>query len=414
MKDNTVKRLKERYRGQCVPLADYRNQLFIGNHLLFMRDKPRALVGWDRRKDLPVHAFVDAMYWRAQRKVNGEFRFDYYVSPPTEATRDAICLLRGALSYDSDKIKVFENGDEVSTASPAFDNTPPITDWAEALQERHRLVLPDLAKKLKERVGDESFRWYRNVTCGFFSGRIEGLQVCKAFGDGRVVLEIGAADDARQQQLIDNEVNLSEERSTAGGVFRSTAGTGSIVCTTETLDRAIEVLCRLSHSRRCGALSTIYREHHLESRVLREDVPVFVGDQKVTPVFVGERLPFQFPTLWSPHGKPRFVDALMKTGSTPWVVELKVPGSEGQYYRHGITQAVLYREFIRRAVAFDPWFKAQGLDRTACQAAVAFPRFQNRGQRRERLARLHQEAADLFGVKIVELPAWYPKPRHPA
>ena len=61
----------------------------------------------------------------------------------------------------------------------------------------------------------------------------------------------------------------------------------------------------------------------------------------------------QFPTKWGPGGKSRYLDALLRDGSTPWAIEMKVQGGAGvgQYYRHAVAQAVLYREFIRRADA---------------------------------------------------------------
>lgn len=56
----------------------------------------------------------------------------------------------------------------------------------------------------------------------------------------------------------------------------------------------------------------------------------------------------------------------------PWAVELKHHvGGAGQYYRHAVGQAVLYREFIRRADLLEPWFEKRGMDRGSCEALVA-------------------------------------------
>jgi len=41
--------------------------------------------------------------------------------------------------------------------------------------------------------------------------------------------------------------------------------------------------------------------------------------------------------------------------------------------RHGVVQAVLYREYIRKAEHLHPWFKERGLAAEKCKAAVAFP-----------------------------------------
>ena len=73
----------------------------------------------------------------------------------------------------------------------------------------------------------------------------------------------------------------------------------------------------------------------------------------------------------------RYLDALLADGDgRPWAVELKdqeAGGGHGAYLRHGIGQAVLYRHYIKSVAELDPWFAHHGLDRTKCQAAVAFP-----------------------------------------
>ncbi len=84
---------------------------------------------------------------------------------------------------------------------------------------------------------------------------------------------------------------------------------------------------------------------------------------------------FQLPTRWLPGGTPKFLDVLMRLGTTPWAVELKVSDNfHVRYYRHAICQVILYREFIRHATSFFPWFEQHGLDPTQCRAAVAFPK----------------------------------------
>jgi hypothetical protein len=73
----------------------------------------------------------------------------------------------------------------------------------------------------------------------------------------------------------------------------------------------------------------------------------------------------------------RYLDALLADESgRPWAVELKdqdAGGGHGAYLRHGIGQAVLYRHYIRSASALDPWFELHALNRSECQAALAFP-----------------------------------------
>ena len=92
----------------------------------------------------------------------------------------------------------------------------------------------------------------------------------------------------------------------------------------------------------------------------------------------------------------------MRSGPTPWVVELKAAtGGQGQYYRHAVGQAVLYREFIRKASNLHPWFQSHGLEATECQAVVAFPEL--RGRDRDRLLSDIQWLGDLFDIAVVPL-----------
>ena len=125
---------------------------------------------------------------------------------------------------------------------------------------------------------------------------------------------------------------------------------------------------------------------------------------------VSRQYPFQFPTLWAPGGKARYLDALMRSGNVPWAVELKEPkgSSMGQGYRHAVTQAVLYREFIIRAEDVHPWFNSLSLNAELCKAAVAFPKMEaydnpRKHQRLRMLFQQHQKVAGAFGVEIVEL-----------
>ncbi len=81
---------------------------------------------------------------------------------------------------------------------------------------------------------------------------------------------------------------------------------------------------------------------------------------------------------------------------------MKVEGSGGvgQYDRHALGQAVLYRQFIRQARALHFWFDDQGLDATGCKAAVVVPDLAQRSWA-QRLSRL----CTFFDVDFIEVPA---------
>jgi hypothetical protein len=146
-------------------------------------------------------------------------------------------------------------------------------------------------------------------------------------------------------------------------------------------------------------------EHALESRVLRGACPVRVQSgllQLLQPDPV-TNWGSQFPTRWghTSGNAARYLDGLMRDGRVPWAVEMKVRGSAGvgRYYRHAVGQAVLYRHFIRSAIALDPWFVEHGLDRAACRAAVVVPDLDEQPQWRDRLAAV----CALVDVDLVEV-----------
>ena len=166
----------------------------------------------------------------------------------------------------------------------------------------------------------------------------------------------------------------SGDTSRARERFIEIAGQEEIRFDSSNLQRAAQVISELAMDRENGTLAGLEREHHLESRVLRGAVPVSLEDStNLLPV--QEDHPFQLPTRWCPGGTPKYLDVLMKSGRTPWAVELKVSETfHVRYYRHAICQVVLYREFIRHATSFSQWFERHGLDPKQCKAAVAFPK----------------------------------------
>ncbi|MBW2573510.1 MAG: hypothetical protein JRE61_14580, partial [Deltaproteobacteria bacterium] len=73
----------------------------------------------------------------------------------------------------------------------------------------------------------------------------------------------------------------------------------------------------------------------------------------------------------------------------------------GEQYRHAISQAVLYREFIRHTSQIHPWFNENGMRASKCKAAVAFPKVKKARQKKN-LAQ-YRAVGELFGVKFVEV-----------
>ena len=122
-------------------------------------------------------------------------------------------------------------------------------------------------------------------------------------------------------------------------------------------------------------------EHALEAHLLSGRLTIAPTNgplRAAVPFRSGMLAAAQFPTLWGNVTRPaRYLDALLADDAgRPWAVELKdqdAGGGHGAYLRHGIGQAVLYRHYIRTVDALDDWFTNRGLQRTECQAALAFP-----------------------------------------
>jgi hypothetical protein len=150
-------------------------------------------------------------------------------------------------------------------------------------------------------------------------------------------------------------------------------------------------------------------EHALEAHILsaRTALRTESGPLRLAVPFRSGTLgAAQFPTLWGDVTRPaRYLDALLADDSSrPWAVELKdqdAGGGHGAYLRHGIGQAVLYRHYIRSASVLDGWFSSYGLQRTQCQAALAFPTASSGAS--ATVTRL-RDLAKLFDVEVIEFP----------
>ena len=111
-------------------------------------------------------------------------------------------------------------------------------------------------------------------------------------------------------------------------------------------------------------------------RILRGAYPFHIDGKPLT--LLKDDAVVNWATSSPPVG-PRWPSPLPRCAPPRWcdtlAIEMKVqgPGEVGQYYRRAVTQALLYREFIRGAVPLHAWFTAHGLNAQACQAAVVVP-----------------------------------------
>ena len=377
------------------PIVSSDRQLSLSKYLIRCPKKRLAAIGGERPEKEQINAFLDTLHWR-KHELGGQGRVVLVVGRGKHTIRvlHAIATMNSSLNPNVDiEVQVDFKPDKLSP--PDFSNSSEkCEEWLASLQGREEMELPELASSLQEKVDRRSFRWYRTVTSDSWSGRVEGLEVCSIkCGATSGVLEIG-------------KPGRGGAESPPRIRFHELIGEASIEFQQDELDKIAGYICKLDNDRRGGRLASYDLEHLLESRILRGNLAVELPEYgRLEPT--ESRYPFQFPALWSPQGRAKYIDALMRQNSIPWVLELKVAtGGQGKYYRHAIAQVVLYREFIRGATGFHPWFKERKLDPCKIEAAVVFPEI--RGPRAQELREHVSFLAQLFGVHVVELPAdWH-------
>ena len=209
--------------------------------------------------------------------------------------------------------------------------------------------------------------------------RLDGLQIGTA-SHSRATLTIGQpgkAADGRARQIFTEifekpSVSVSDDPESPLGTLSTDQAAQDIRTLLRRFRRADVRGAPITHRSR-GDFARV-DEHALEARLLKgivtltnEPTELVLDDDVVAR---GS----QFPTLWGHSTEARYLDALVRHGSTPLAVELKVAtGGQGRYYRRALVQAVLYRHFIRNAPGLNPWFETAGLDRMATEGAIGIP-----------------------------------------
>lgn len=264
-------------------------------------------------------------------------------------------------------------------------------------------AVPEPVARLINAVGRSELRAYPQLTAkGEWSLRMEGLQVGR-FAKHAITLGVGKPG----QGGLDSAPRKLWQK--------ATGHLSPLVLTdADEVDDAVKSLRAFADiwvpARNTLTVDGKHEEHALESRVLRGLVPI-------TP-FSGSRLDLldpgasiggahgdlanwgsQFPTKWGRGGSARYLDALLRDGTTPWALELKADLGAGpaSYYRHAVGQAVLYRHFIQNAAPLNQWFDRYGLDRTSCRAGVVLPELQ---AKHAMWKKPQQRMCDAFGVEL--------------
>ncbi|MEJ2727758.1 MAG: hypothetical protein P8185_04460 [Deltaproteobacteria bacterium] len=374
------------------PVAKSDKQLMLTGKMIRCTDGDKLIVaiGSDKTKNEQINTVVDAVHWHIQTKgTTGELEIMFgklhNSNSRTEVLNATAILLNNLMIPLNVNVTV-----DLQTKELNVKSYPNNRNWMELIKSRDNETPPKIALNLSDKVGENSFRWYRTVTANSWSGRVEGLQVCTISSDGKdCILGVGKPGKG-------GKIGYPRE------VFLEIADGKEGPFDEGRLNEIAAIIKRLAVSRKNGRLRTSQREHLLESMVLRKKI--FISSEKGNLIPICKAYPFQFPALWSPNGPARFIDVIMHIEETPYVVELKEPAgsSPGQGYRHAITQAVLYREFIKNATELHPWFFEKNIDPLSCQAAVAFPKMQTI-PKHQMLLKYHKDVAKAFGIEVIEI-----------
>lgn len=352
-------------------------------------------MGSDRRKDDQIQLIVDAVHLCLESGKNS-LRLIFGRQKDDNEQREvenAVALMIESLKIDGFKIKVEMDGENIDNLSPIsffyFSEKDKIEKWMIYLHRQEKI--PETASELEKAINDRTFKWYRSVTAKYWSGRVYGLEVCRAYFNGQFKFDVGKQGKTGKTSKARQEfLDICSRNNIVPGSFSQSQ-----------FKEVASAIRAVAESRRNGVLNKFEREHLLESQILGGDLEIVSKSGILKPVC--EEHPFQFPALWEPSAEPRYIDALMKIEDIPYVVELKEGHSPGEYYRHGITQAVLYREFIKRAVKLQQWFKKQDLNPEKCRSAVAFPELAKDNKKHQNLLAQHRRVADCFDVEIIEI-----------
>lgn len=260
---------------------------------------------------------------------------------------------------------------EDTEPSPTWlDDDPLTTGWVDKLLLPRLITQPSaFVLSLVHAVDDPSLHLYPSeIKAGSTDGwalRLDGLQIGTAAPRSATLTigKPGKSGDGPQRKVF-IEV-FGQPRVTVSDAENPPAGQLSIANAAEgirtLLRRFREADVRgapISHRTRGGV--RIIDEHTLEARLLNgqtrlqstAEAELVLDD---TAVARGS----QFPTLWGHGAKARYLDAMLRRGTTPLAIELKVAtGGQGRYYRRSLVQAVLYRHFIHNTPTLEPWFRS--------------------------------------------------------
>jgi len=217
---------------------------------------PLIAVGGEQKKEFLLNAVLDGIHWHLINYGDtGTVRIVLGSGQNLNAILPAIATLINCYWGQID-IHIEEDFKPLNLSIPDFSSID--KNWLSFFQNRAADKPPKLSVELYNRLDVESFRWYRKVTGGYWSGRVEGLEVCRVGPDPNYgelnVGKPGKTGDNGKARILFLKIAKGRE----GRFNLSRVG------------EVAEVIKEIAISRKNGALSKVQEEHHLESRILRE------------------------------------------------------------------------------------------------------------------------------------------------
>jgi hypothetical protein len=318
-----------------------------------------------------------------------------------DAIGTLVAELRGGPHVRVWTINASEQPNEVDVAPPQFTTSTPAR-WTTLLMEAATTPPSGMASNVADALRTRSsFALYPKLSslssAQPWQMRLDGLEIGRT-GSAGTTLRLASKDLTKP-----NEPRLSWQR--VVGPNPLSFGPDRIDDVVAVVDELIAAWTDADHPD--AVLTHGQAEHALEAHVLSGRLELTSASGPLwpsVPFHNGTLAAAQFPTLWGDVTRPaRYLDALLADNDhRPWAVELKdqdAGGGHGAYLRHGIGQAVLYRHYIRTADALDPWFERHELNRSECQAALAFPTAA--ASTTTTIKRL-RDLASLYDVELIE------------
>lgn len=295
--------------------------------------------------------------------------------------RDSVSGVQARVWYRRSDAGWVEDGGPAPTW---HDDDPIVNGWVDDYLLPRLTTPPNgLAVQIVAAVDDPSLQLYPSAikrgSTDTWALRIDGLQIGTA-GATMATLTIGKpgknGDGTQRTKFIEvfgrASVIVTVDADPAPGELTVHAAADGIRGLLRTFREADVRGAPLSH--RAAAGVRFIDEHTLEARLLKGLAHLSESEHQLVLDDCEVARGSQFPTLWGHGAKPRYLDALLRRGTTPLAVELKVAtGGQGRYYRRSLIQAALYAHFIRHAPGLEPWFSAARLDRSATRPCIGVP-----------------------------------------